>query len=580
MRKSNTRKLLSLLAIVTLVGSLLAGCNNGNGGNNGNNEKTNASSETSNSGTTANNAEEPAKSDELPMTNGKYDPPIEITTVRQVGPDQKFKNGETLDNNVFTKWLKDRLGIGIKTLWTTPTTNDAYKTKLMLSLSANEPLPDYLVVPADIAHTLIDSGKFQPVNELFDKYASDKWKTAMAETDNVWLPYMRDGKAYAIPMIESSLLHDDVMWIRQDWLDKLGLKAPTNMDELETVMDAFVNKDPDGNGKKDTIAVTAAAKNVKYNYITWLGLNPVFGAYNSFMSIWHKNDKGEIVYGSTTPETKTAIGKVKEWIDKGYLHKEYGIHDEVKAIELFNSGQAGIAFSTQWAYSWPFNEVEKNTPGAKVTPYPLPSGPNGQIGQIGNGLNHWLVLLINKEMKHPEVLFTYQNYLYDTYEDPAKGSEFEFGFAKGYDYDFVDDKLVTADNEIPGGRAMPPFLFMAPVTPSKQIKTLAELADGKTPSTPYEEKLAAAPEQSKLSAKYIYEQKEHTVNNLFTGAMTETMKEKQENLDKMEAEMFSKIIYGKEPLDYFDTWVADWKKAGGDQITKEITEWYNAATVK
>jgi len=562
------RKSLAVLLILTLVGALAASCSD---------KKNDSSSPPSGSASptaaVTESAEAP-KDEGLPMKDGKYDPPVEITTVRQVGPEQKYKNGESLDDNVYTRWLKDKLGIEVKTLWTTPTTNEAYKTKLMLTLSANEPLPDFLSVPAEVALMLIDSGKFQPVDELFDKYASDEWKAAMAETENVWLPYMRDGKPYAIPLIESSLLHDDLMWIRQDWLDNVGLKAPTTIAELETVMDAFVNQDPDRNGQKDTVALTAALKDIKYNRISWLGVNPAMGAYGSFMSIWHKNANGEIVYGSTTPETKTAIGKIKEWIDKGYLHKEAGIHDEVKAIELFTSGKAGIAFSTQWAYDWPLNETEKNIEGAKVQPFPLPAGPDGKIGQIGNGLNHWLVLLINKDMKHPEVLFQYQNYMYENYEDPPKGGEFENGFAQGYDFDFVDGKLVTSDANIPGGRAAPPFIFMPPVVPSKNIKTLAELVDGKQPTTPLEIKLSNYPAQTQLAAKHVYAQREHSVNNLYTGPQTETMKAKQENLDKMEAEMFSKLIYGKESLDYFDEWVNNWNAAGGEQIGKEIAEWY------
>ena len=41
--------------------------------------------------------------------------------------------------------------------------------------------------------------------------------------------------------------------IRQDWLDKLNLKAPTTVDELHDVLYAFRNEDPNGNGLKDEI---------------------------------------------------------------------------------------------------------------------------------------------------------------------------------------------------------------------------------------------------------------------------------------------------------------------------------------
>lgn len=525
---------------------------------------------------TTTNKMTPSGDSELTLIDGiKYDPPVQITTVRQIGPEVKFKFGESLDDNVVSHWLQDRLGIEVKTLWTTPTTNDALKTKIMLTMSANEPLPDYMIVPAEFVSELIDSGKFMPVSDLFEMYASDKWKAAMAETKDVWLPYQREGKAYAIPMIESSLEHEHVMWIRQDWLDNLGLKAPTTLDELEKVMDAFVNDDPDQNGKKDTYAIAAALKQIQYNRISWLGVNPIYGAHGAFHSIWHKDANGEIVYGSTTPEAKEALGRIKGWLEKGYLHPEVGLHDEIKTIELFTSGQAGIAFAPTWAYAWPFNETEANIEGANVQPYPLPSGPDGKIGSYGHGLNHWLVLVINKEMKHPEVLFHYQNYMYEHYEDPAKGSEFEFGFAQGYDYDFVDGELVTTEETIPGGKSAIVLPMMKPIVPSKKITLQAKFLDeNAVPETPLEEKAASVPQQLKLASNIVIDQQQYLVNNLYTGPVTPTMKDKQENLDKLEAEYFSKIMYGQLPLSAFDEWVSLWKSSGGDQMKQEIEEWY------
>jgi putative aldouronate transport system substrate-binding protein len=46
--------------------------------------------------------------------------------------------------------------------------------------------------------------------------------------------------------------------IRQDWLDKLGLKMPATPDELIAVGQAFTFNDPDGNGRNDTYGFTSA----------------------------------------------------------------------------------------------------------------------------------------------------------------------------------------------------------------------------------------------------------------------------------------------------------------------------------
>jgi putative aldouronate transport system substrate-binding protein len=48
------------------------------------------------------------------------------------------------------------------------------------------------------------------------------------------------------------------------------------------------------------------------------------------------------------------------------------------------------------------------------------------------------------------------------------------------------------------------------------------------------------------------------------------MEKKGANLLKLEEEDFIKIVTGTEPLDYFDTFVSNWKKQGGDEIIDEI----------
>ncbi len=54
------------------------------------------------------------------------------------------------------------------------------------------------------------------------------------------------------------------------------------------------------------------------------------------------------------------------------------------------------------------------------------------------------------------------------------------------------------------------------------------------------------------------------------------MKKKWEQLQTMEKQIYTNIIYGKEPIDAFDKFVEEWKSQGGDQITQEVNEWYQS----
>ncbi|PYE45442.1 extracellular solute-binding protein [Paenibacillus barcinonensis] len=517
-----------------------------------------------------------------PFENGKYTEPVTISTVFPITSSLKFKNGENIENNVHTKWAHDTLGIDIKYLWTVSDQNNAYQTKLRLMLTSGQKMPDIISFRGDstLISDLIESGQFTDAGELFDKYASDVYKKAMAEDPNVWKPYVRDGKRMAIPILENAYNNDPVMYIREDWLKKLNLKAPTTLAELETVMDAFVNQDPDGNGKKDTTALSVGFK----NYLnTWMSDSSwIFGMFGAMPGQWNKAADGTLAYGSIQPEMKPALAKMKEWMDKGYIDKEAGLYDEPKAAEAFTAGKSGIIVGPYWMTGWPIPDLQKNVPDAEYKAYPLPAGPDGKMGRHGTRISTGAVL-INKDMEHKDAFFVYQNYLFDHWANPDS-TTFVNGFAKGYDYDIAPDGTVYKElqsDKIPGGwidAIRYTLTFDGAIIPNLMMNTLAELAGGKEPTTQYEKNLAdRIPEQIK-AAKIVIDQKDIVMPQMFTGVPTKTQVSRGDMLSKLEKEVLNKIIYGQSPVDEFDTFVEQYMSSGGKQITEEVNEWYN--TVK
>ena len=53
---------------------------------------------------------------------------------------------------------------------------------------------------------------------------------------------------------------------------------------------------------------------------------------------------------------------------------------------------------------------------------------------------------------------------------------------------------------------------------------------------------------------------------------TDTMDTNWASLKDKEEKAFMQIIMGEQPVDYFDTFVAEWKAQGGDLITQEVNE--------
>lgn len=505
----------------------------------------------------------------------KYNPPVTITTVRNVGPNIAFKNGESMANNVATKWALEELGIKIKTLWYVTDANGAYETKLRLTLSSGKKMPD-LVVTGDqmLAQDLIDSGLFREVGSLFDKYANETWKNAMVFDPNVWNAYTREGKRMGIPVLNYAYNHDYVLWIRQDWLDKLNLQAPKTMEDLEKIMNLFKNENPDGLSPEEVIPLSVGFKT---SMNTWMG-DPswIYGAYGTIPQQWNKNPSGKLEYGSVNPGMKPGLLTLKNWWEKGYIPNESALWDENKTAEPAINGKAGIIPGPYWMSGWPLQETKKHAPHAVWKPYSIPAGPDGLAGRHGTQI-YDEVLLINKDMKHPEALFTYQNYLFEHLADPDPEDKWAKGIFKGYDYDIVDGKTVYGE-DIPGGYVNVNGYFLmgqGARIPDVQINNLLSLSEGVKPKTAKELEVVNnfGPETAN-AAKVLIQQEDISRKNMFTGPQTDTMKLRWDYLTIIENRTVTEIIYGKKGLDAFDRFVEEWKISGGDQITKEVNDWY------
>ncbi|WP_160033106.1 sugar ABC transporter [Paenibacillus sp. An7] len=510
----------------------------------------------------------------------KYDPEVTISTAWGIDPTVTFKNGETIENSVATKWAKEELGININSLWSVTDTNGAFATKVRLSMSSRQNMPDIITIGSNesqLIQDLIESGIYGEVGELFDTYASDTWKKAMEIDPTVWNSVTRDGKKMGIPVLDYAYNNDYLLWIRQDWLDALNLKAPTTLDELEKVMDAFKNNNPSGLAPNKVIPLSIGFKN---SMNTWMG-DPswVFGAEGTLPQQWNVDENGKLEYGSVQPEMKAGLETLRNWFEKGYIPQEVALWDENKTAEPAVAGTAGIIPGPYWMSGWPLTDTVKNDPKAVWKPYAIPTGADGTAMRHGTNYAS-AVTLIKKDMEHPEAFFTYQNYMFDQFADPAAGSKHDFGLFEGYDYELDANGNQKRYDEIEGGYVnVLRYLLVRDGAriPDAQMKALLSLADGKEAATRLEREVQANYGlETPNAAKVLMSQEDISFKDMFTGPPTETMKSKLDYLNKIENQTFNEIIYGNKPVDSFDSFVETWKAGGGDKITEEVNTWYDS----
>lgn len=505
----------------------------------------------------------------------KFDPPVTITTVKATDSTIKFKNGETMENNVHTKWAHDQLGIDIKHLWQVP--GDQFNTKLRLMLTANESLPDVITTQdMTLLDELIQSGKYRDITADFEAYASPKVKEIYNSNPLNWSQVTYGSKKMALPNFANAGNDNSVLWIRQDWLDKLGMSAPKTFAELETLMQTILDKKPGGNDNVIPLGVSFGSGGSYPNpFTSWLGESSwVFGAFGTVPYQWNvQNDK--LVHGSTVPEMKGGLTKLKEWYNKGFISKEAGLHDENKLAELIAQGRVGIVAAPYWMGTWPVPDLQKNVAGATMKPYPLPT----QNGKVAARDTTYLRggMLVKKDFKHADALFLYLNRIFEAV-NAKEGSEFVNGWYKDYDYTLkADGSRSVEDKDIPGGKVGPAkYLLIEPKDPFVGLKTNARLSRGEAPVTP-SEKRAATSNKDVIKASEIVDDGWKAgifVPQAFTGANTPAMQAKGGILAKLEGDTFIGMIYGKKPIEEFDNFVKEWKSLGGDDITKEANEWY------
>jgi len=371
------------------------------------------------------------------------------------------------------------------------------------------------------------------------------------------------------------------MIIRQDWLDNLGLKAPTNMDEFEAVIKAFTEDDPDGNGQKDTYGFTYSGSDL---YNTGWVADPVslFSANSGkfIPGAWREDESGNLMYGSIHEGNRATLERMAQWHANGWIFQEAAATGAWDAMNQFTEGKAGIFIGRPWAIN-SVRDVTTVAPGAVITAYPNIRQDNGdptyQAAQVNDG---WL--MFNADFEHMDKFFEYYDWIYDA----AFGTgDFQYGYLQDYDYDIVNDEVVfdstlfdppVTDPFMPGKSTV---LKNSPALDAMQA--YMNVVNGGEPQSGAEIRAVAdfktVPD---MAAGYALagEHRDELLPNMFNAEPTATMKRSWEQLQTMEKQVYTNIIYGNEPIEAFDKFVEDWKAQGGEQITQEVNEWYQ--TVK
>ncbi|WP_178022969.1 extracellular solute-binding protein [uncultured Paenibacillus sp.] len=506
---------------------------------------------------------------------GKYDPMIEVTTVRgDINQGFKYKDGDTIDNNIWTRIFEEQYGIKVKNLWTVD--ESQYRQKLNVSIASGD-IPDFLMVNKEEMMRLNDAGQIEELTALLDEFGSPYLKELLQQDNGVALKAATvDGKLIGIPrmQVNGGISTGEMIWVRTDWLKKLNLPEPKTIADVVRIATAFAKEDPDGNGKADT-----AGLGINNELFQMHGsLKGFFNGYKAYPNLWIKDDSGKLAFGSIQPEMKQALEQLKALYSERVIDQEFAVKPWDKLAEEIAAGKLGLAYGTVSDGGYIQSKNVDNEPDATWRPYPIVSlDGSPAVPQLQDTATNFYV--VKKGSKHPEAMIQianiYLKHYYETNYAPEPNP-------------FISDK----DGVFPG-KYHPVQIDPLNVNLEayKQVQEALDKGDGSGlgfPASVHFDRLsqyfagdkelwfatAVFGAEGSYSVIDYYNNEKLGIYSEFQGAATPTMAQKMSSLEKMQDETFTKIIMGQSPISAFDDFVEDWMKLGGEQITNEVNEWY------
>lgn len=181
---------------------------------------------------------------------------------------------------------------------------------------------------------------------------------------------------YFFPNASSSRTEQNgqVLWLNYIWLKQLGLQIPTTPEELKTVLTAFAQKDPNGNGRADELPLIGCQGDYSLQTFNFLLNSFVYNdPYNS--RIYAQN--GNIRFAPVTDEFRQGLLYCRELYAQGLLDKRSFTYTQNQIEQLVNNPEIIVGGFTSASIS---DVLYQNNPEimANFIYVPPLTGKNGQ----------------------------------------------------------------------------------------------------------------------------------------------------------------------------------------------------------
>lgn len=508
--------------------------------------------------------------------DGKYPELVTYTLGKMTGANNSnLPKGETYENNAYTRYLREYFNIQNKDVFEEK--NDQYNVSVSVAMSSDN-LPDLMLVGSiEDLRQLVALDLIEDLTKSYENCLTDRIKDIYASYGEGIIDGVTfDGKIMAIP--ETNI--DDgpnLLWLRRDWMDKLGLESPKTIEDAEAIVQAFIEKDPGENGEGKTVGFVCDPElSGECGYSSEYLMDIVFAANGAYPKQWIEDENGEVSYGSVLPQAKDALAKLKSMYERNILDQNFLLRTSVNNIELITKGLCGSFFGPWWAANNPLMEAIAANPDAVWEPFLIQTDDDGSTSYYSQNPTYKYVV-VRKGYEHPEIACKIINGLFDYVRyDGTYNSEFEEYYqnnvdptarplAINVDYSYALTKCYHELTDVLSGKKEPEDLDLLEYSYYRSCKAYLDNTDSATP-----EEWAAY--TSRITAcSLLADAKTNKVESLYFDE-TETMGTQWWKLRQMEKEYYLQIVTGERDIDAFDEFVTKWYENGGETITQEVRE--------
>ncbi|MDX2008106.1 MAG: extracellular solute-binding protein [Meiothermus sp.] len=291
--------------------------------------------------------------------------------------------------------IRDRLGINVRfTMLPTGADGD----NRIGALAAANDLPDLFEVRnPNLFDRLVQQGQLGSVGDLLPLMPKRKiFRYNDTKRNNL---VTVNGVMYGLQE-PVSLSRQYAIWLRKDWLDKLGLKEPSTLEEFFAVAKAFTERDPDGNGRNDTFGFGGVIDYDTAGILPGLGLGNhfqwVYGAYG-VAGTW--NYATPFAANVRDPNFRAATEFIRRMVEAKVIDSDWATLRRADLRTRWQQGRYGMFFESVGGLQAGLRNFDANNPKAELVMLKPLRGPRGRASMGTFSSAGWLFVVSKRAIE-------------------------------------------------------------------------------------------------------------------------------------------------------------------------------------